>query len=487
MKILIASNIRQHPAILREFLEGLDRLEKPCECSYYFVTQLEGEAEDVLRKWCEDKDSVKVEEVAKDTPVYVVDEETHRWTIELVDLMMELRNRCLKEALEGGYDYLLELDSDTILYPKTLVQLLSREKDIITEIHWTRWFPKDSEIPNVWFFDNYGFYKDSLERLRKEELLEIGGFGGIALISQKALEEGVSYSRLPNLNPNWGEQRHFCVRAMSLGFKLWVDTVYPAFHIYRLSDLKILKIWKGNGFKASRTDEVLTSGVPKVLVAVPHTGVLRFELVSYLLNLVNRCARNNGIRLSVDLSYGMPVDSNRNSIVKKFLATDNKWLLIIDSDIEPPVNVLEELLNHNEKVVGAVCWSNMGGEKGERWERFGIPYPVIMKKDLKGGWKVDKERITTSREKLVECDAASCACVLLYREVLEAITPPWFKLLYDENGICNAGEDFTFFDKVKSKGYKVFVDKRLQCEHYKTVGIKLFNELLAETESVKSE
>lgn len=480
MKVLIASCVRQHPAILREFLEGLDRLEKPCEYSCYFITNLEAEAEKVLSSWCKKKDNVKVEKITKDTPSYVTDQETHRWTTELVNLMMELRNKYLKEALDEGYDYVLSVDSDVVLHPKTLVQLLNRKKDIISEIYWTRWYPNESEMPNVWFYDNYGFHNDSLKKLRTKELVEVGGLGGVVLISRKTLKAGVSYSRLPNLTPWWGEDRHFCVRAMSRGFKLWVDTVCPSFHVYRLSDLKILKMWKSNGFKSSKT-EVQTLDTPKVLISIPHTGELRAELVSYLLNVVTRNIHNGKIRISVDLRWGMPVDSNRNSIVKKFLASDNEWLLMIDSDIQPPTMVLEELLKHNKKVVGAVCWSSMRGEKGKCWEGFGIPYPVVMKKNPKGGWNVDRKAVSSGR-RLIECDAGSTACVLLHREALESVESPRFRLQYDKDGICNAGEDFTFFDKIKSKGYKVFVDVALQCGHYKTVEIKRFNELLAETE-----
>ena len=48
----------------------------------------------------------------------------------------------------------------------------------------------------------------------------------------KALKLGVSFSIIDNIS-FWGEDRHFCIRAEALGLKLYVDTVYPAYHIYR--------------------------------------------------------------------------------------------------------------------------------------------------------------------------------------------------------------------------------------------------------------
>ncbi len=473
MTVLIASCIRQKPEILREFLESLDKLEKPGHEYFFVLNNLEDKSKELFDFWSQGK---PVETLTMDFDIpYVTDEDTHHWNTDLVSNVVKMKNIVLERARE--YDHLLFVDSDTYLHPDALNQLLSRKKAIITEISWTRWYADDHRVlPSAWFYHNYGFPPGSLRKLRNKQLVKVGGFGGLYLISKRALAAGVSFNRIEGLDPQWGEDRHFAVRAQSLGFELWCDTTMPSFHIYRMSDLPRLREWKENGF--IETDKEVHSG--GILIAVPHTGVLRAELVAYLLNVVARNAGDKRSRISVDLSWGMPVDSNRNSIAKKFMETDNEWLLTIDSDIEPPPMVLEELLSHGRKVVGAVCWSSMGGEEGGRWESFGIPYPVVMSKNPKGGWNVDRKTVA-SRERLVECDAGSTACLLLHREVLEAIEPPWFRLQYDEDGMCNAGEDFTFFDKVKAKGYGVYVDLTLQCGHYKTVDIKRLNELLAET------
>lgn len=953
MRVLIASCIRQKPEILAEFLESLDALVKPENYEYFFVlNELEEESEKNLSAWSKEK-PVETEKMSFGDD-YITDEDTHHWNSKLVSNVIKMKNRILEKATD--YDYLLFVDSDIYLHPKTLTQLLSREKDIITEISWTQWYADDNRaLPNAWFYQKYGFPLDGLERLRNEPLLKVGGFGGLYLITKKALEAGVSFTRVEGKPNDWGEDRHFAVRAQELGFDLWCDTTMPSFHIYRMSDLSRLQKWKDNRFLtptiltqhsslmkgewnqrastrpyhyisdfreswdekdfyecgeiqtraiidsflaklkidpsdlvlleigcglgrmtralASRfkfvhaydvsdqyirmakkknsdlknvafhvndglsfpeiddesvdfcfsgwtmqhmpSEEVITKnieevsrvlkegglykidpvleygpyvidsikpstktskkesvaapydnlkatstyawgatstlkkmasilsnndltlntlmeddgteelveelvgrnvrkrwlwgrkgrnppfkvldcrwgtrselekpefveivneldaiktvfprwsrcweypyaylssnledrhrvldagcgdspfkflleshggevhgidktqielpensnvvfkqcdiakidypaaffdrvfcisvlehtqqppmkyikemlrvlkvgatlhltldfnrwmtqwkfkkpeilklcrelgidyppestdllksedhpegktvgeglsvlgftilktgktermqkerGAPTVLISVPHTGNIKTELVSYLLNVVARNALNGAIRISVDLSWGMPVDSNRNSIAKKFLETKNEWLLTIDSDNEPPDRTLEELLSHGKKVVGAVCWSSMGGEKGGLWEKYGLPYPVVMKKNPEGGWNVDRAAFL-SRERLIEVDSASTACVLIHRDVFEALDPPYFRLLYDEDGVCNAGEDFTFFEKVRRVGFLVFVDTSLQCGHYKTTDIRGVNQLLAEMERVK--
>ena len=76
-----------------------------------------------------------------------------------------------------------------------------------------------------------------LNQLKRPGIYEVGGLGACTLISRKAIKLGVSFSQIPNLS-FWGEDRHFCIRAAALGLKLYVNTRYPAYHIYRESDLK---------------------------------------------------------------------------------------------------------------------------------------------------------------------------------------------------------------------------------------------------------
>lgn len=463
MRILITSPIRQDASVLMEFLQSLELLEKPCDCDYYFPYQLDELGASLLLQWCNSKNA-ETELVFSSVP-YLKDQLTHHWPTSLIDWMIELRNKCLDKACTGQYDYVFLVDSDTYLHPATLKRLLSHQKDIITEISWTRWYPNDPELPNVWFYPNYGFPADGISRLRTEELVKIGGFGGLALISKRALRAGVNYNRVPKFNGKYGEDRHFAARATDLGFDLWVDTTSPSFHIYRADDLTRLQMWKKNGYK-SRDIETI--------IAVPHTGNIRADTVSYLLYTI---AHNPTI--GCDLSYGMPVDSNRNQIIRKFLTTTARYLLFLDSDITPPLDTVERLLSHHQKIVGALCWSSMCGEAGGKWEQFSLPYPVAMQKNPKGGWNVAREKMA-QQQGLIEVDATGASCLLIHREVFEKMPSPWFKFGYDSYGICNLGEDFSFADKAKALGYSIYVDTSLQCEHSKETGLRKLNQLLQE-------
>ena len=168
----------------------------------------------------------------------------------------KFKNTIIKHFLERDDDYLFLIDSDILMNPNTLTQLVSTKKDIVSEIFWTKWTPDSIALPQVWYEDLYTQIKlaphESLAHLSAEEVTrrhcaflaemntpgvyEVGGLGACTLINRKVLEVGVNFSKIPNVS-FWGEDRHFCIRANVLGFSLHVDTHLPAYHIYRSSDM----------------------------------------------------------------------------------------------------------------------------------------------------------------------------------------------------------------------------------------------------------
>ncbi|MBM7854294.1 glycosyltransferase involved in cell wall biosynthesis [Desulfohalotomaculum tongense] len=254
-KVLAGSAVRQKPGILSEFLQSLLELDTAgITVDFMFVNDNELEkSEELLKNFNPPRSRVHIIEGDK-TDTYTCDEKKHQWKETLIWKVADYKDRIISYAREKNYDFLFLIDSDLVLHPRTLVHLISTGRDIISEIFWTKWNPELPPLPQVWVTDQYNLYhKHRNQQLTQEEInsringylnclkipgvYEVGGLGACTLISKKALQAGVSYKEIKNLS-FWGEDRHFCIRASALGFKLYVDTHYPAYHIYRESELE---------------------------------------------------------------------------------------------------------------------------------------------------------------------------------------------------------------------------------------------------------
>lgn len=242
MHVLVGVCARQHPEIFDAFLSSLFGLNGTgLELSYYFVFHNWDEGQGILAE--RTPTTAQVEVASYQTGhEYLTDERTHRWTRDLVQDVTNMRNMILRRALEMESDAVFMVDSDLLLHPQTLRRLCASGKDVIAEIFWTRWQPTDPELPNAWEVDQYGIGPEALRQWRKPGEYRVGGTGACTLIRTSAIRKGLSYSPVPSVS--WvGEDRALQLRAAVLGIPIFIDTHYPAFHIYRLSLLPQGKRW----------------------------------------------------------------------------------------------------------------------------------------------------------------------------------------------------------------------------------------------------
>ncbi len=264
-KILVGACIRQSHEVLKEFLTSLQELQNDAlEVNYFFIDDnTEQDSTNLLYAFMQETPArVKVQYARSNDSYYHCSEVTHHWSEDLVWKVARLKNNIINYALEQQYDYLFLIDSDILLHPDTLHHLVSLKKDIVSEVFWTRWQPDYPELPQVWLYDTYTMYEHAInEPLTQEEIVTrqnefisklripgvypVGGLGACTLISRNALKKGVNFSRISNIT-FWGEDRHFCVRAAAYDLGLWVDTHYPAYHIYRKSLLEGVAQFKQN-------------------------------------------------------------------------------------------------------------------------------------------------------------------------------------------------------------------------------------------------
>ncbi|OMF84144.1 tetratricopeptide repeat protein [Paenibacillus sp. FSL R7-0273] len=256
-QLLIASPIRQKPEILSLFLHSLGKLNTAgLGADYMFVDDNTDPASSRLLHQFARRAGGAVTIVSppeEGAAAYLRDDDSHRWPEAAVWRVAAMKDQILQAAVDADYTHVFLADSDLLFHPQTLKALLDCGKELVSAIFWTRWQTDTMEMPQVWLHSEYGQHpltrreeltprqcwsqvQSFYAKLRRPGLHEVGGLGACTLISRQALLQGVRFAEIPNLG-YWGEDRHFCVRAAALGLQMFVETTYPAYHIYRSSDL----------------------------------------------------------------------------------------------------------------------------------------------------------------------------------------------------------------------------------------------------------
>lgn len=270
-RVLVGSPIRQKNLVLKEFLCSLEEVDKEeLIVDYFFVDDnVDVESTKLLQEFAKRNHTVlrTGDEMYQGdkTQEYICDKFSHSWKRGLIEKITSFKDSIIAYAKENNYDYLFFIDSDIVLHKNTIRHLISRNVDIVSNIFWSQWYVNGPFEPQVWLQDTgscfvndwdneltltkkYQSKIDFFTSLRFPGLFEVGGLGACTLISKNAIDSGVKFELIDNLS-FWGEDRHFCVRAEALGFKLYVDTVYPAYHIYREEYLDRVAEYKRDGFK----------------------------------------------------------------------------------------------------------------------------------------------------------------------------------------------------------------------------------------------
>ena len=121
-------------------------------------------------------------------------------------------------------DYIFSVDSDVLIPPNSLRQLLSHDKKIISLL-----FPHEHDMYNIMkertFQGRYNhIFKGSFER----KLIKVAVTGGAILVHRDVLDDGVRYEYHRN-----GEDVAFCEIAREAGYDIYCDAGLEAKHIMR--------------------------------------------------------------------------------------------------------------------------------------------------------------------------------------------------------------------------------------------------------------
>jgi hypothetical protein len=201
------------------------------------------------------------------------------------------------------------------------------------------------------------------------------------------------------------------------------------------------------------------------VIGYAHGGWVRAEFLASMLAVV----RHGGVKVDavIETGSGPNVSRARNMIVAEFLAAQSApWLLMCDTDMVLPPDVLPRLAAPGLPVVGALCY----GQDPDG----GDPLPVMYELVDRGDGPVFARASSWPEDACVRVTATGAACLLVHRGALEAVrdvsgdrAAPWFResVLGDQL----IGEDLTFCLRAGAAAIPVHVHTGVQAGHVKPV------------------
>lgn len=219
-----------------------------------------------------------------------------------------------------------------------------------------------------------------------------------------------------------------------------------------------------------------------IYVGIPRERVYITSFVDNL-HAILASLQNNGLACGYFQAESHRVDRNRDRIVKEFLShsQEPEWLLMLDSDMEHPVDCGQRLARWGEMVVGGLYFhrnqhkdpvaffkaeeeEDEYGRMVRKWEPIRnqvYDWLIQNKVPLRdGAFSIDGNGFG-----LLEVDAVGTGCILIHRSILERIEPPWFE--YRDG---SQSEDLEFCDRVKSELHiPIHVDMTTVSGHYSQV------------------
>ena len=150
------------------------------------------------------------------------------------------------------------------------------------------------------------------------------------------------------------------------------------------------------------------------------------------------------------------VTRDHNRIRQKVLDDGYDYLLILDSDVIPPKDTIEKLMEHDKDVVSAMFFGphDIGGEVKV------MPFAWVFSKEI-GDWDhtgylLDSE--IWEEPNLLKIAFAGMGCILIKRKVLE-------KIEFHYSLEMDAWDDRWLGVDVWANGFEFYLDNSVKCKH----------------------
>ena len=188
----------------------------------------------------------------------------------------------------------------------------------------------------------------------------------------------------------------------------------------------------------------VTLRITPVAWAMPFDEIVFSRWVKHMLN--QRMIMPWDDTLTTESTY---ISEARNTLHEQFVTVSKlDWLVMLDSDVLPPPDLVERLMATGKKMVGG--W----------YRKKGDPYPpcvydFVLEDDRAIAWWTVREK---PGQGLEQVDGAGAGCWLMHRSVAEAVG----NRPYNPDVLS---EDFLLCRKLKELNIPVYIDWSINCAH----------------------
>lgn len=202
-----------------------------------------------------------------------------------------------------------------------------------------------------------------------------------------------------------------------------------------------------------------------VYVSCPNTGKIHKHVVFALLHL----QRDQRFNIHFSLPTHVPYENNLSRIRLAVLEGQFHYWLNIDSDNPPRMpggNPLDNIAGDVEfDIIGypTPVWHNTGDGAPVYFNAMDAVYG---EGGELAGWKQHVPQVG-----LQQVDAVGSGCILVRREVLERVDFQPFHRVWNSDGVATYGGDYSFCERARSLGFKVWADFTRPCMHFNELEI----------------
>lgn len=215
--IMVGCPIRNRAWILPQYLESLTNLEYPSENLYYcfVVNDSTDSTLSKLQTFAEEHPNqvnILVHDYAK------LRSKSHLRGYYNFTHLAQLRNRLLMAFLESDCDFLFSVDSDIIMPPLSLKQLLADDCQIVSALVCNGHEVGNSDIYNILRCTKNGKWV-YIQEFPRDRVFEVDCTGAAYLLKREVIEKyGIRYSSVDG-----AEDIGFCREAILRGLKVFCD------------------------------------------------------------------------------------------------------------------------------------------------------------------------------------------------------------------------------------------------------------------------